>query len=107
MLCEVLQSNPGWTGFGLDISRESVDYARRLAPLKGVANRSHFQQGEHWRLPFRNGSVHLVMRFGSDRSILPEPQKAFSEIARYRTRGLLALTSADRQSHSAHHETHE
>jgi len=44
MLCEVLQSNPGWTGFGLDISRKSIDYARRLAVLKGVANRSHFQQ---------------------------------------------------------------
>jgi len=92
MLCEVLQSNPGWTGFGLDISRESVDYARRLAALKGVANRSHFQQGSIGDLPFRNGSVHLVIA-SEVIEHLPEPQKAFSEIARVLAPGgLLALT---------------
>jgi len=92
MLCEVLQSKPGWTGFGLDISREAVDYAHRLSVLKGVVRRAHFQQGSLADLPFSNGSVHLVI-VSEVIEHLPEPQKAFAEIARVLAPGgFLALT---------------
>ena len=39
MLCEVLRVQPGWTGYGLDISEAAINYARRLAAHKGVAER--------------------------------------------------------------------
>ena len=52
MLCEVLRVQPGWTGYGLDISEAAISYARRLATHKDVAARAQFQTGCLMNLPF-------------------------------------------------------
>jgi len=61
MLCECCNRTQDGPASVLISAASSIDYARRLAVLKGVANRSHFQQGSIGDLPFRNGSVHLVI----------------------------------------------
>ena len=81
MLTEVLQTKPRWTGFGLDISGASVAYARRLAHHKGVDRQAHFQRGNIAELPFATGTVDLVIA-SEVIEHLPDPQAAFSEIAR-------------------------
>jgi SAM-dependent methyltransferase len=92
MLCEVLRSKPGWSGYGLDISEASICYARRLAGHKGVAGRAAFQQGSITQLPFASSSIDLVIA-SEVIEHLPEPAVAFSEIARVLAPGgFLALT---------------
>ena len=92
MLCEVLRSKPGWTGYGLDISEASICYAHRLAAHKGLAGRAAFQQGSITQLPFASSSIDLVIA-SEVIEHLPEPAAAFREIARVLAPGgFFALT---------------
>jgi ubiquinone/menaquinone biosynthesis C-methylase UbiE len=92
MLCEILQSQTGWTGYGLDISEASIGYARRLASYKGVAGRAAFQQGSITQLPFASSSIDLVVA-SEVIEHLPQPAAAFNEIVRVLAPGgFLALT---------------
>src|SRR5262249_45599188 len=61
MLCEVLKLKSDWRGYGLDVSRASVEYARRLADHKGLSSRAQLQQGTIDNLPFESASVDLVI----------------------------------------------
>jgi ubiquinone/menaquinone biosynthesis C-methylase UbiE len=92
ILSEVLRLQPGWLGYGLDISSASITYARRLAIHKNVFNRANFHTGNISRLPFASGSLDLVIA-SEVIEHLPDPQTAFSEIARVLApRGILVLT---------------
>lgn len=92
ILCEMLTMRPGWTGHGLDISRESIKYARRLAAHKGVAERACFHVGDIARLPYADESVDLVVA-SEIIEHLPEPLRVIGEMRRVlRAGGKLALT---------------
>lgn len=102
MLCNVLESKTGWSGYGLDISSESVSYARRLAIYKGVANRGHFQRGTIADLPMRDRSVDLVIA-SEVIEHLPDLNKAFSEIARVLAPGGFLALTVPIESHTPAH----
>jgi len=102
MLCNVLESKPGWSGQGLDISRESVEYARRLATYKGVANRAHFQQGSIAELPFKDRSFDLVIA-SEVVEHLPDVEKAFSEMTRVLAPGGFLALTVPLESHTPAH----
>lgn len=92
ILCEVLGLKPRWRGHGLDISAAAVNYARRLAIHKKVADRASFQTGDISRLPFTTHSLDLVIASEVVEHI-PEPERVISEIARVlRPGGKLILT---------------
>ncbi len=102
MLCEVLKANDRWTGYGLDISGTSVDYARRLAQHHGLNRRAVFQQGSITQLPFATRSLDLVIA-SEVLEHLPEPEAAFREIARVLApTGILALTVPIESHNPAH-----
>lgn len=102
MLCELLRSKTGWSGYGLDISEASIGYARRLATHKGVAERAVFQQGNITHLPFADDSIDLVIA-SEVVEHLPNPELAFSEIARVLAPGgYLALTVPIESQSPAH-----
>ena len=102
MLAEVLQAKAGWTGFGLDISRASVAYARRLAEHKRVGRRSHFQRCNIADLPFVTGSVDLVIA-SEVIEHLPEPRAALTEIARVLAPGGFLVLTVPVESHTPAH----
>ncbi len=79
MLCEVLRVQPGWTGYGLDISEAAINYARRLAAHKGVAERAQFQTGCLMNLPFASNSLDVVIA-SEVVEHLPNPERVFEEI---------------------------
>jgi ubiquinone/menaquinone biosynthesis C-methylase UbiE len=92
MLCELLTMKPGWTGVGIDISNASINYSRKLAKLKGVADRTNFHTADLTNLPLPNRSVDLLIA-SEVVEHLPEPRLAFAEISRVLVPGgFLALT---------------
>ena len=92
ILSELLSMKRLWTGYGLDISREAVNYARRLAEYKGVAGRANFHAGNVSQLPYADKSLDLVVA-SEIIEHMPDPAIAAAEISRVlRPGGSLILT---------------
>lgn len=102
MLCEVLRVRPGWTGCGLDISEEAINYARRLATHKGVASRTQFQTACLMNLPFASSSLDVVIA-SEVVEHLPHPQRVFEELSRVLAPGGLLLVTVPAESHTPAH----
>lgn len=102
MLCEVLQEKEAWTGYGLDISDAAINYARRLATHKGVAERAHFQTGCLMDLPFASGSINIVIA-SEVVEHLPRPERVFKELSRVLAPGGLLLVTMPVESHTPAH----
>lgn len=92
ILSEILMMKPRWMGHGLDISKASVSYARRLAAHKRVAERADFRTGNIASLPYRDESLDLIVA-SEILEHMPEPEKVVKEMKRVlRPRGKLILT---------------
>ncbi|MGB7922188.1 MAG: class I SAM-dependent methyltransferase [Pyrinomonadaceae bacterium] len=102
MLCEVLKMKPSWTGYGLDVSRAAVDYARRLAAHKGVAARAGFQAGDITNLPYRSESLDLVIA-SEVIEHTPEPARVVEEIASALRPGGQVVLTMPMESHTPCH----
>jgi ubiquinone/menaquinone biosynthesis C-methylase UbiE len=102
MLCEVLRVRPTWTGYGLDISEASIDYARRLAEHKGVAARAQFQTGCLMNLPFASSSLDVVIA-SEVVEHLPHPGRVLEELSRVLAPGGLLLVTVPAESHTPAH----
>jgi ubiquinone/menaquinone biosynthesis C-methylase UbiE len=102
MLCEVLRVQPGWTGYGLDISAAAINYARRLAAHKGVAERVQFQTGCLMNLPFASHSLDVVIA-SEVVEHLPDPERVFAELSRVLAPGGLLLVTVPAASHTPAH----
>jgi SAM-dependent methyltransferase len=102
MLCEVLRVRPTWTGYGLDISEEAVNYARRLAAYKNVGARAQFQTGCLMNLPFACRSLDVVIA-SEVVEHLPNPERVFEELSRVLAPGGLLLVTVPAESHTPAH----
>lgn len=105
ILSEILLMKPGWAGHGLDISAQSVAYARRLAAHKGVGGRASFRTGCVTRLPYADESLSLVVA-SEVVEHMPEPERVAREIARVlKPGGRLVLTMPVESRTPAHAHT--
>ncbi len=102
MLCEILKQQPHWIGYGLDISEAAVNYSRRLASHKNVAERANFQTGCLSDLPFCSNSLDVVIA-SEVVEHLPDPQSIFRELSRVLAPGGLLLITMPVESHSPAH----
>jgi ubiquinone/menaquinone biosynthesis C-methylase UbiE len=102
ILSEILMMKPLWNGHGLDISPEAVDYARRLARHKGVANRARFHAGNVTRLPYANASLQLIIA-SEIIEHMPEPEVVVAEIARVLAPGGQLILTMPVESHTPAH----
>lgn len=102
MLCEVLRVQPGWTGYGLDISEAAINYARRLAAHKDVATRAQFQTGCLLNLPFASSSLDVVIA-SEVVEHLPRPERVFEELSRVLAPGGLLLVTVPAESRTPAH----
>ncbi|MGH9968328.1 MAG: class I SAM-dependent methyltransferase [Pyrinomonadaceae bacterium] len=103
ILCEVLKDRPAWTGYGLDISAAAIDYSRRLAAHKGVADRVQFQTGCLMNLPFASHSLDVLIA-SEVVEHLPEPERVFKELSRVLAADGLLLITMPVESHSPAHK---
>ena len=102
MLCEVLKVRPNWTGYGLDISEAAINYARRLATHKEVAERAQFQTGCLMNLPFASRSLDVIIA-SEVIEHLPRPKRVFEELARVLAPAGKLLVTVPAESHSPAH----
>jgi SAM-dependent methyltransferase len=102
ILSEILMMKPLWTGHGLDISREAVAYARRLAEHKRVADRTSFRTGDVARLPYADESLDLVIA-SEIIEHMPEPESVVGEIARVLRPGGRLILTMPIESHTPGH----
>jgi len=102
ILSEILMMKPRWTGHGLDISRESIKYARKLATHKGVATRASFQAGNIMSLPYMDESLDLVVA-SEIIEHMPEPLKVIGEIRRVLRAGGKLILTMPVESHTPGH----
>jgi len=102
MLCEVLRLRPTWTGYGLDISEVAINYARRLAAHKAVAERTQFQAGCLMNLPFASGSLNIVIASEVVEHV-PHPERCFEELSRVLAPGGVLLVTVPAESHTPAH----
>ena len=105
ILSEILSAKREWTGQGLDVSPQSIAYARRLAAHKGVAGRASFHTGCVTRLPYADESLNLVVA-SEVIEHMPEPLAVVREIARVlKPGGRLILTVPIESRTPAHAHT--
>jgi|WetSurMetagenome_2_1015567.scaffolds.fasta_scaffold67800_4 SAM-dependent methyltransferase len=105
ILTEVLLMKPNWIGRGIDVSAASIDYARRLAAHKGVADRAWFIAQDISRLPFEDESLDLVI-ISEVMEHVPKPELVLKAIARaLRPGGQLILTIPLESETPAHLQT--
>ncbi len=105
ILSEILLMKQEWMGHGLDISPQSIAYARRLAAHKGVAMRARFQTGCVTELPYADESLNLVVA-SEVVEHMPEPEVVVGEIARVlKPGGQLILTMPIESRTPAHVHT--
>jgi SAM-dependent methyltransferase len=102
ILSEILMMKPTWNGHGLDISLEAVNYARRLALHKGVAERARFHAGNITRLPYANASLQLIIA-SEIIEHMPEPEVVVGEIARVLAPGGQLILTMPVESHTPAH----
>ncbi|MDT4895805.1 MAG: hypothetical protein QOH25_882 [Acidobacteriota bacterium] len=102
ILSEILMMKPLWTGRGLDISHEAVNYARRLATHKRVAERADFRAGNVTRLPYADQSLNLIIA-SEIIEHMPEPAIVVSEIARVLKPGGQLILTMPLESHTPGH----
>jgi SAM-dependent methyltransferase len=102
ILSEILLMKPLWTGHGLDISREAVAYARKLAAHKRVADRTSFRAGNVTNLPYADESLNLIIA-SEIIEHLPEPERVVSEIARVLKPGGQLVLTMPLESHTPGH----
>ena len=102
MLCDTLAQKPLWKGHGLDISEAAVNYARRLAQHKGVADRVEFDVGDIALLPFESQSLDLVIA-SEVIEHMPEPGAVIAEIARVLRPGGQLIMTMPLESHTPAH----
>ena len=102
ILSEVLMMKPLWTGHGLDISREAINYARKLAAHKRVADRTSFRAGNVTRLPYADESLDLVIA-SEIIEHMPEPEAAVGEMARVLKPGGQLILTMPVESHTPGH----
>jgi SAM-dependent methyltransferase len=102
ILCDVLAMKPLWTGYGLDISPAAINYARRLAVHKGVAGRADFRTGNISGLPYRDGSLDLVVASEVVEHV-PEPEQIIKEMARVLRPGGQLIITMPVESHTPAH----
>lgn len=102
MLCEVLKLKSNWTGYGLDISEAAINYARRLATHKEVAERAQFQTGCLMNLPFASRSLDVIIA-SEVIEHLPRPKRVFEELARVLAPAGKLLVTVPAESHSPAH----
>ena len=102
MLSEILLSQPGWTGHGLDISQAAVRYAERLAVQKGVADRVDVREGDISRLPYPSNSIDVVVA-SEVLEHVPDLCGALREIARVLRHGGRAAITLPMETHAATH----
>jgi 2-polyprenyl-3-methyl-5-hydroxy-6-metoxy-1,4-benzoquinol methylase len=102
ILSEILMMKPLWTGHGLDISREAVTYARRLAAHKRVADRTSFRTGNVTRLPYADESLNLIVA-SEIIEHMPEPEMVVGEIARVLKPGGQLILTMPLESHTPGH----
>ncbi|HEY0379276.1 MAG TPA: class I SAM-dependent methyltransferase [Pyrinomonadaceae bacterium] len=105
ILSEVLLMKREWEGHGLDISPQSIAYARRLAAHKGVAGRASFRTGCVTELPYADESLNLVIA-SEVVEHMPEPEVVIDEITRVlKPGGQLVLTMPIESRTPAHVHT--
>ncbi|HJU55286.1 MAG TPA: class I SAM-dependent methyltransferase [Pyrinomonadaceae bacterium] len=105
ILSEILLMKQEWVGHGLDISPQSIAYARRLAAHKGVVMRARFQTGCVTELPYADESLNLVVA-SEVVEHMPEPEVVMGEIARVlKPGGQLILTMPIESRTPAHVHT--
>ncbi len=102
MLCDTLAQTPRWKGHGLDISEAAVNYARRLAEHKRVAERVEFHVGDIALLPFESQSLDLVIA-SEVIEHMPEPEAVIAEIARVLRPGGQLILTMPLESHTPAH----
>lgn len=102
ILCEILRRKRSWTGHGLDISHASINYARRLAMHKGVADRAEFRTGDVTALPYMDESLSLVIA-SEVVEHMPRPEIVISEIARVLKPGGKLILTMPLESHTPAH----
>jgi 2-polyprenyl-3-methyl-5-hydroxy-6-metoxy-1,4-benzoquinol methylase len=102
ILSEILMMKPLWTGQGLDISREAVTYARRLAAHKQVGERADFGTGNVTHLPYPDQSLHLIIA-SEIIEHMPEPELVVGEIARVLKPGGQLILTMPIESHTPGH----
>jgi SAM-dependent methyltransferase len=102
ILTEVLMMKPLWSGAGLDISLEAVNYAGRLAAHKGVAARADFRVGDVTRLPYEDESLDLVIA-SEIIEHMPDPEGVVEEITRVLKPGGRLILTMPVESHTPAH----
>lgn len=102
ILSEILMMKPLWTGLGLDISREAISYARRLALHKGVVERADFGTGNITHLPYADESLNLVIA-SEIIEHMPEPELIVGEIRRVLKPGGQLILTMPLESHTPGH----
>jgi SAM-dependent methyltransferase len=102
ILSEILMMKPLWTGHGLDISREAIHYARRLAAHKGVADRTSFRAGNVTHLHYADESLDLIVA-SEIIEHMPEPELVVGEIARVLKPGGQLILTMPLESHTPGH----
>ena len=96
--------NPGWTGLGIDVSQSSIDYAQKLAKLKGVADRVSFEVADMSLLPFLSRSIDLLIA-SEVLEHLPDPKATLAEIRRVLVLGGSLALTIPIESHTPAHMT--
>jgi SAM-dependent methyltransferase len=102
ILSELLLMKPLWTGYGLDISLACVDYAKRLATHKHVADRTEVTLGDIAELPFEDESLDLVIASEVIEHV-PESELVLMEIARTLRPGGQLVITIPLESHTPAH----
>jgi ubiquinone/menaquinone biosynthesis C-methylase UbiE len=102
ILSEILMLKPSWTGHGLDISREAINYARKLAAHKRVADRTSFRAGNVTRLPYGDESLDLIIA-SEIIEHMPEPDVVVGEMARVLKPGGQLILTMPIESHTPGH----
>ena len=57
----ILVERPKWKGYGIDISSECLQYAKKLMKLKGVNKRIELKTGDVRSLPYADNTFDLVL----------------------------------------------